>query len=63
MVARLALAAIAAVAISVGASILMTKTSNLSALWNIVIGGTLALAGALLLYLIVVIVERIAFGF
>ena len=58
----LAVAALLAGLFSLTASFLMTRASNLSAAWNIVIGGLVAIALALVLYLLVILIERAAFG-
>jgi len=62
MILTLAVAIAVACLISLAASWLMTRASNLSPAWNIAIGGTAALSVAFVLYLLVLLVERIAFG-
>jgi len=62
MIVALAVAAVAAALLSLIASSLMTKASNLSPAWNIAIGGLVALTIALIIFLLILLVERIAFG-
>lgn len=50
-----------AILIGVGASVLMTRASNRSALWNILVGGAVVAVLALVVFLAVVVAERIAF--
>lgn len=58
---RVVAAVVTAILIGVGASVLMTRASNRSALWNILVGGAVVAVLALVVFLAVVVVERIAF--
>lgn len=48
--------------LSLVASVLMSKASNLSPAWNIAIGGLVAMSIALVLLVLVLIIERVAFA-
>ncbi len=61
MVTTLATACLAGCVISLLASVLMSKASNLSPAWNIVIGGVVAMGIALVLFALILLVERLAF--
>jgi hypothetical protein len=56
------LAALLAVAFGLAASFLMSRASNFSALANIGFGALFVLALAGLIFLIVVVTERVTFG-
>jgi hypothetical protein len=62
MTGTLVLAALGACLLGVSASFLMTRASNLAPIWNIALGGAGALVLAVVLYLLIVAVERAAFG-
>ncbi|MEQ1760192.1 MAG: hypothetical protein ABL986_17895 [Vicinamibacterales bacterium] len=62
MITTLAAACLGGCVLSLVASVLMSKASNLSPAWNIAIGGLVAMSIALVLLVLVLIIERVAFA-